>query len=36
MNNLMRLRGPIAEDIVLHYSSICFVHEKCSSIKKTQ
>ena len=34
MNGLMRLRAPIAEDIVLLYSSICFVHERCSSINK--
>ena len=34
MNGLMRLRAPIAEDIVLLFSSICFVHERCSSINK--
>ena len=32
MNGLIRLRAPIAEDIVLLFSSICSVHERCSSI----
>ena len=27
MDGLMRLRVPVAEDIVLLFSSICFVHE---------
>ena len=34
MNGLMRLRAPIAEDIALLFASICFVHERCSSINK--
>ena len=34
MNGLMRLTASIAEDIVLLFSSICFVHERCSSINK--
>ena len=34
MNGLMHLRAPIAEDIVLLLSCICFVHEWFSSINK--
>ena len=34
VNVLMRLRAPMAEDILL-FSSVYFVHERCSSINKS-
>ena len=34
MNGLTRLRAPMAEDIFLLISSICFAHERCSSINR--
>ena len=34
MNGLMRLRALMAEYILLLFSFICFVHERCSSINK--
>ena len=34
MNGPTRLREPMAEDTVLLISSICLVHERCSSITK--
>ena len=34
MSGYLRLRTPMAEDIFLLFPSICFVHERCSTINK--